>query len=140
VAARLPTLNILSQPSFLLSLSISSEMAPQDANISDENTPLLAAPHLPINEEAVIGEGESNGKGTTTSNGGYSEEDPEKPLPKLQVFLLCYARMIEPMAFFGIFPFIPKMIQQVGNLEEADIGFYAGLIVCSFHFLTVFVY
>jgi hypothetical protein len=111
-------------------------MAPQDARISDENTPLLAAPQLPINEEAIIGEGESNGNGIFTSNGGDCEEGPDKKLPKLQVFLLCYARMIEPMAFFGIFPFMPKMIQQVGNLEEADIGFYAGLIVCYLHFLS----
>jgi len=105
-------------------------MAPQDAQISDENTPLLAAPQLPINEGPIISEGESNGNDTLASNGDEGEEDPDKPLPKLQVFLLCYARMIEPMAFFGIFPFLPKMIQQVGNLEEGDIGFYAGLIVC----------
>ncbi len=46
-----------------------------------------------------------------------------------QILLLCYARMIEPIAFFGIFPFVNKMIQETGNLEEADVGFYSGLIV-----------
>lgn len=38
--------------------------------------------------------------------------------------------MIEPIAFFGIFPFINKMIEEMG-VEEADVGFYSGLIVSS---------
>ena len=37
--------------------------------------------------------------------------------------------MIEPIAFFGIFPFINKMIKETGNMKEADVGFYSGFIV-----------
>lgn len=110
----------------------------------DENTPLLAADPLPIYEEALVSE-ESNGNGTGNGNGngngvlksnggggGDAGEEEDKPLPKLQIFLLCFARLIEPIAFFGIFPFLPKMIEETGNLDEEDIGFYSGFIVCSF--------
>lgn len=55
-----------------------------------------------------------------------------KPLPKLQIFLLCYARMMEPIAFFSIFPFIAQMVQQNGRLPESDVGFYSGLIESIF--------
>jgi hypothetical protein len=43
--------------------------------------------------------------------------------------------MIEPMAFFGIFPFVNQMIEENGGLVEEDVGFYSGLIVsCWFLF------
>ena len=115
-------------------------MAPSDAKPLDENTPLLAAAPLPINEESLVSE-ESNGNGVLKSNGNGGEDvqQEDKPLPKLQVFLLCYARMIEPVAFFGIFPFLPKMIEETGNLDEEDIGFYSGMIVRSFPILLVLV-
>jgi hypothetical protein len=96
-----------------------------------ENTPLLAAsadePFAPLNDsEILIHEAARENDSNITTR----PPQAEKPLPKLQIFLLCYARMIEPIAFFGIFPFISKMIFETGNLEEADVGFYAGLIVC----------
>lgn len=61
----------------------------------------------------------------------YSPYDAREdaPIPKTQVFLLCYARLVEPVAFFTIFPFINKMIMETGNMEEADVGFYTGLVV-----------
>ena len=110
-----------------------------DAQSLDENTPLLAAAPLPINEESIVseetngdGNGVHNSNGVVNGNGNEDAPQEDKPLPKLQIFLLCLARLIEPVAFFGIFPFLPKMIEETGNLDEADIGFYSGLIVRSF--------
>ncbi|KAG9257173.1 major facilitator superfamily domain-containing protein [Emericellopsis atlantica] len=57
---------------------------------------------------------------------------PSKPLPKLQIFLLCYARVMEPIAFFSIFPFIAQMVQRNGHLPESDVGFYSGLVESLF--------
>lgn len=95
-----------------------------------ESTPLLGSsaddPPLSINEGEIISNGKAD-KGDDDPRPHHNEED--KPLPKLQIFLLCYARMIEPIAFFGIFPFINKMIFETGTDEE-DVGFYSGLIVC----------
>jgi hypothetical protein len=92
-----------------------------------ENTPLLGTsadePIVPVNDGAILNH-ESHENGSTGPEG-----DHEKPLPKFQIFILCYARLIEPVAFFGIFPFISKMIYETGNLKKADVGFYAGFIV-----------
>ncbi|KAJ7641864.1 MFS transporter [Roridomyces roridus] len=59
-------------------------------------------------------------------------EDVEKPLPMGQILLLCYARLIDPIAFFSIFPFINKMINEQAGVPETDVGFYAGLIESLF--------
>jgi len=91
---------------------------------TDETTPLLAAsgagPTAQANEEALV-------RGADTKN-----NDDDRPLPKVQIFLLCYARLVEPIAFFSIFPFINQMIWEEGHLKEADVGFYSGLIESLF--------
>jgi MFS family permease len=55
-----------------------------------------------------------------------------KPMPKFQILLLCYARVMEPIAFFSIFPFIAQMVQENGHLPKTDVGFYSGLIESLF--------
>lgn len=74
---------------------------------------------------------------TTTTPRKDDEDDDEddRPLPIGQIFLLCYARLVEPIAFFSIFPFINQMIFETGDLEEVDVGFYSGLIVSSWSWL-----
>ena len=72
----------------------------------------------------------SSGDGTAEETGVAKLEG--KPLPKLQVLLLCYARVMEPIAFFSIFPFIAQMVQENGNLPKSDVGFYSGLIESLF--------
>jgi len=52
--------------------------------------------------------------------------------PKVQILLLCYARLMEPLAFYSIFPYIAQMTQHVGQLPESDIGFYSGLFESLF--------
>lgn len=95
----------------------------------DEATPLLAASGAGptaqgADEEPLV---KHHDQPAQHQNG----DDDDKPLPRLQIFLLCYARLVEPIAFFSIFPFINKMIWETGNLKQADVGFYSGLIVNS---------
>ncbi|KAF8847206.1 MFS general substrate transporter [Acephala macrosclerotiorum] len=103
-----------------------------NGSTASENTPLLGStaddPPISINEGEIISNGKAD-KDDEDPKTHHHEED--KPLPKLQIFLLCYARMIEPIAFFGIFPFINKMIFETGTDEE-DVGFYSGLIESLF--------
>ncbi|KAK3300795.1 major facilitator superfamily domain-containing protein [Chaetomium fimeti] len=56
----------------------------------------------------------------------------DKPLPVWQIAALCYARWVEPVAFFCIFPYINQMAQENGQLADADVGFYSGLIESLF--------
>ncbi|RAH49754.1 MFS transporter [Aspergillus brunneoviolaceus CBS 621.78] len=60
------------------------------------------------------------------------DQEEDKPLPKLQILLLCYARVIEPLAFFSIFPYVSQMVQDNGGVADADVGFYSGLIESLF--------
>lgn len=92
--------------------------------------------HLAVNEATPLLSDAENGiiiYGNGVVSGSQRETDKENnpPLPKTQIFILCYARLIEPVAFFSIFPFINKMILEVGGVDEADVGFYSGLIVRS---------
>lgn len=95
-----------------------------------ETTPLLAAssegPTLQSNAETI-----DINKDTpvTTQETNDAVEEDDKPLPKAQIFYLCYARLVEPIAFFSIFPFINKMIEETGDIAETDVGFHSGLIV-----------
>ena len=90
---------------------------------TDEATPLLAAskagPIAQANEEELV-------------SSASIKNDDDRPLPKVQILLLCYTRLVEPIAFFSIFPFINQMIWETGHLKEADVGFYSGLIESLF--------
>jgi hypothetical protein len=89
-------------------------MSIDQRNRVDEITPLIPA-------------AEQDNKSTAPS-----KDDPniDKPLPVGQIMLLCFARIVEPIAFFSIFPFINQMIEECGDVPETDVGFYSGLIVC----------
>lgn len=95
----------------------------------DEVTPLLAASNAvkPIT-------GIEDAKAPVPRDSQPDDAEDDTPLPKSQIFLLCYARLVEPVAFFTIFPFINKMIWETGNLKEEDVGFYTGLIESLFSF------
>lgn len=51
---------------------------------------------------------------------------------QIQIVLLCYLRMLEPMAFYTIFPYIAEMTERVGGVSDADVGFYSGMIESLF--------
>jgi hypothetical protein len=92
--------------------------------IIDETTALLGQSKVTCGNESISET--QNGASETYGN------DDEKPLPKTQVLLLCYARMIEPLAFFSIFPYVSQMVQENGDVLDTDVGFYSGLIESLF--------
>ncbi|ETI27017.1 hypothetical protein G647_10116 [Cladophialophora carrionii CBS 160.54] len=90
----------------------------------DETTALLApSPKQPASRE--------NGGESQTSSGGTDTAE-DKPLPRDQILYLCFARFVEPVAFFCIFPFVNQMIWETGEVAETDVGFYSGLIESLF--------
>ncbi|EQL00226.1 hypothetical protein G6O67_008463 [Ophiocordyceps sinensis] len=60
--------------------------------------------------------------------GGSKAKADGKPLPTRQILLLCYARLMEGVAFFSIFPYLPQMIQRNAHLRDSQVGFYSGLV------------
>jgi len=96
---------------------------PTEAEIDvDETTALLVGPAKLLAASGLGGI--ENGSPLPTAS-----EDGDKPLPKDQIFVLCLARIVEPIAFFCIFPFVNKMIWDTGEVAKTDVGFYSGLIV-----------
>ena len=91
-------------------------------NVIDETTPLLAVAAEEPSAEPID---------ETVHKTNSQDDESEKPLPVGQIFLLCFARFFEPIAFFSIFPYINEMIHKTGNIPEADVGFYSGLIVSN---------
>ena len=123
---------------------------------ASEESPLLQAnsevsrihhPSLDTSNGTFSGDdGDSTTDVLRRSSHASTEDDDDdvddEPLPRRQIFLLCYCRMVEPIAFFSIFPYINMMIQRTGGVREEDVGFYSGLIVGYFshlrclHFIT----
>lgn len=99
---------------------------------ASETTPLLGSsadsPILAVNDSEILTNHKDNDEGESPIS---SSQDTDKPLPKLQIFLLCFAALVEPVAFFGIMPFINKMVFETGNITRSQVGYYAGSIVSS---------
>ncbi|KAI3392578.1 hypothetical protein diail_5490 [Diaporthe ilicicola] len=104
--------------------------------IPTEQTPLLRQSDIAPTADPTVSEAttlQGSGSGTFPENAaGNPEEDDDRPFPKWQIFWICFARLVEPMAFFSIFPYISQMAQENGNLDAADPGFYSGLIESLF--------
>ncbi|KAH8198563.1 hypothetical protein TruAng_007244 [Truncatella angustata] len=100
---------------------------------ASETTRLLASSSLALYQDSDVAEAlvasPTHGDATATGSGS---QGGEKPLAKTQIILLCYARLVEPIAFFSIFPYINQMLQQNVDLPATDVGFYSGLIESLF--------
>jgi hypothetical protein len=81
-------------------------------NDAGEHSPLLPKP---AGDAAETTDDAGNGQ-TRTYN-------------KTQVIILACVRMVDPIAFFCIVPFVNQMIFDTGKVPEQDVGFYSGLIV-----------
>lgn len=52
------------------------------------------------------------------------------PLPKAQLASLCMVRLVDPIAFTQIFPYVNEMMEYLKVTEDhSKIGFYSGLVV-----------
>ncbi|KAG7086623.1 hypothetical protein E1B28_002565 [Marasmius oreades] len=55
------------------------------------------------------------------------------PLPKAQLTTLCIIRLVDPIAYCQIFPYINEFISYLNIADEpSQIGFYSGLVESSF--------
>ena len=56
------------------------------------------------------------------------------PLPKAQLASLCAVRLVDPIAFTQIFPYVNEMMEFLRVTEDhSKIGFYSGLVVGNAH-------
>lgn len=74
-----------------------------------------------------------------TDDRPLGEEAPLKadsrrtPVPRVQLAALCALRVVEPVAFTHIFPYVNEMLERIGAVRDpAHVGFYSGLVVRRF--------
>lgn len=88
-----------------------ADIAPPEAAAS-ETTPLLANANDVEDASPASSNDEFTGDEMTTG----------------QLLLLCACRIVDPIAFFAVFPYIKAMVQENGKLPEEEVGNYTGLI------------
>jgi len=110
-----------------------------EERVAAETTPLL---------DTSLGDGHDTKATSTNSLNGHVAGSPrapeassphpdqatneEKPFPRYQILILCYASIVEPVAFFIIFPYINEMVERVGHQQPENVGFWTGLIESLF--------
>jgi hypothetical protein len=56
------------------------------------------------------------------------------PIPKLQLATLCLVRLLEPIGFTQLFPYINEMVIKLNILDDpSKVGFVSGLVVSKHH-------
>ena len=59
-----------------------------------------------------------------------SEPAKMTPVPKLQLAIICLVRLLEPIGFTQLFPYINEMVIELGILDDpSKVGFVSGLVV-----------
>jgi len=54
------------------------------------------------------------------------------PVPKLQLAALCLVRLLEPIGFTQLFPYINEMVVKLKMIDDpSKVGFVSGLVVSS---------
>lgn len=55
------------------------------------------------------------------------------PIPKLQLATVCLVRLLEPISFTQLFPYINEMVIKLNILDDpSKVGFVSGLVVNNF--------
>ncbi|KIM84964.1 hypothetical protein PILCRDRAFT_779480 [Piloderma croceum F 1598] len=64
-----------------------------------------------------------------------SLHSPRTPLPKLQLFILFYVQLAEPIASTVIYPFVNQLVRATGitDGDEKRTGYFAGVIESAFY-------
>jgi sugar phosphate permease len=105
-------------------------------NTAGETTPLLNDSDAIDRSDAVSIDSSDAAKSPQTteppSPDATQPEDEEKPFPFWQILILCYASIVEPVAFFIIFPYVNEMVERVGHQKPENVGFWTGTIESLF--------
>jgi len=84
-----------------------------DTTNYDETCPLLHASNTHNAEAQIV------------------EKPKSTPVPKGQLTALCIVRLVDPIAFTQLFPYVNEFMSDLHLTDDpSKIGFYSGLVVC----------
>lgn len=108
----------------------------QTANLTGESTPLLHGSDGVDGGRTTLNGSNRNKKSPQTSEptspDATQPADEEKQFPFFQILILCYASIVEPVAFFIIFPYVNEMVERIGHQLPENVGFWTGTIESLF--------
>ncbi|KAI9066074.1 MFS general substrate transporter [Trametes sanguinea] len=93
--------------------------------------PACPQSHMPVASDeraSVVVQG-------TTPSEEHVDDVRETPLPKLQLFILLYLQLAEPITSTVIYPFVNQLVRETGITQgdERKTGYFAGLIESCFY-------
>ncbi|RDX56894.1 MFS general substrate transporter [Lentinus brumalis] len=89
----------------------------------------------PSREEArrLFDDYETLGDDSALENQKSLKSDKPTPIPMAQLATLCTVRLVDPIVFTQIFPYVNEMMEHLHVTEDrSKIGFYSGLVESSF--------
>ena len=83
------------------------------------------------NEHSVLVEQVEQVDESFTTMDSTSIECAQTPLPKLQLFIVIFIQISEPITSTVIYPFVNELIRSLGvtNGDEKRTGYYVGIVV-----------
>lgn len=74
--------------------------------------------------------GEISGDTSTQTGSTGAKETKETPLPKLQLCVLLYVQLAEPITSTVVYPFVNQLVRTTGATggDDRKTGYFAGLI------------
>jgi sugar phosphate permease len=101
-------------------------------NTTGETTPLLNNLDAIDRSDTASIDSSKSPKTTEPPSPDVRQPEEEKPFPFWQILILCYASIVEPMAFFIIFPYVNEMVERIGHQKPENVGFWTGSIESLF--------
>ena len=112
------------------SASSASSVTLQDGS-SAEGTPALGCV-----DECIPVSGESTALLADADQNLVESQVPKPvkmtPVPKLQLATLCLVRLLEPIGFTQLFPYVNEMVVKLNIIDDpSKVGFVSGLVVSN---------
>ncbi|KAI0637079.1 MFS general substrate transporter [Trametes polyzona] len=84
-------------------------------------------------EQRLFDDYDPLGDDSALENQKSARADKVTPIPKAKLATLCAVRLVDPIAFTQIFPYVNEMMEHIHVTEDhSKIGFYSGLVESSF--------
>jgi len=117
--------------------SASSITLRDDSSAEGDNDPTRVGECIPVFNEstALLSSTDQN-----VVESQLSKPAKMTPIPKLALAALCLIRMLEPLGFTQLFPYINEMLVDLNMVDDpSKVGFVSGLVVSDELFLKSFI-
>ncbi|KAH9854118.1 MFS general substrate transporter [Lenzites betulinus] len=99
-----------------------------DCHASSSSSPSDSEEHIRLFDDY-----DSLADDSALENQKSARPDKPTPIPKAKLATLCAVRLVDPIAFTQIFPYVNEMMEHIHvTSDHSKIGFYSGIVESSF--------